>query len=452
MEGYLSNTMHFGAIAAGLRSGKSPDHGGVAAIDALSSAPFLDNKRGLRPVGAHASRRRRLWELPHKYHCSLIGVCFDVAELRKMIGKILKYPPDTTDYVWHTIAVGVCDSRCPLSEQFNRVLDRCFARMIRQMSICKTTDQLRAAWRDVCRGGIEVPAGLWAACTHPACDGALEVEIHGDIHMLQHQIGAGARVDLKAMKTLQSEKKQLQQGIEAARKRLEQQRIEHVQKVHELNQRIMALQAELSVRETSNQRLQAEVSRLCQLMPDLDDRKQLLDRAQEAEFRMQAVRERERQLEKEVGRLRDCLSYAEEIIESLMPESTSACTLPGNGPSSPAFVGESLLGKCVLCVGGRSGAVNSYREMVEQCGGRFMHHDGGREESLHRIDGVLAAADIVICQVGCISHNAYWRVKEQCKRTGKPCMFVKNSGLSSFGRIVSEAGKQQVSNGPALQT
>jgi hypothetical protein len=69
------------------------------------------------------------------------------------------------------------------------------------------------------------------------------------------------------------------------------------------------------------------------------------------------------------------------------------------------------------------------------------YHDGGLEESLHRIDSALAAADIVICQAGCISHNAYWRVKELCKRTGKPCMFVKNSGVSSFGRVVSELGK-----------
>ena len=98
-----------------------------------------------------------------------------------------------------------------------------------------------------------------------------------------------------------------------------------------------------------------------------------------------------------------------------------------------------LSGKCILCVGGRSGAVDAYRREVEQRGGSFLHHDGGLEESLHRIDSALAAADLVICQAGCISHNAYWRVKEQCKRTGKQCVFIKSSGVSSFGRIVSAA-------------
>ena len=39
----------------------------------------------------------------------------------------------------------------------------------------------------------------------------------------------------------------------------------------------------------------------------------------------------------------------------------------------------------------------------------------------------LAAADLVICQTGCISHDAYWRVQDHCRRTGKPCILVDQS-------------------------
>ena len=53
----------------------------------------------------------------------------------------------------------------------------------------------------------------------------------------------------------------------------------------------------------------------------------------------------------------------------------------------------------------------------------------------------MAAADIVICQAGCISHNAYWRVKDLCKRSGKTCMFVKNGSVSSFERVIEWAGR-----------
>ena len=40
------------------------------------------------------------------------------------------------------------------------------------------------------------------------------------------------------------------------------------------------------------------------------------------------------------------------------------------------------------------------------------------------LDASLAAADLVICQTGCISHDDYWRVQDHCRRTGKPCILV----------------------------
>ena len=196
-------------------------------------------------------------------------------------------------------------------------------------------------------------------------------------------------------------------------------------------QTIAQLRAELVAREASALN-QTRASALREAMPDLETRQILSQRLTEAEARARESRLQAEEMLKEIGRLRDFAKYAEETIESLAREDDALAAMPES----------QLSGKCVLCVGGRSGAVNSYREVVEQSGGRFMHHDGGLEESLHRIDGALAAADIVICQAGCISHNAYWRVKEQCKRTGKPCMFVKTSGVSSFGRVVSELGKK----------
>jgi hypothetical protein len=72
--------------------------------------------------------------------------------------------------------------------------------------------------------------------------------------------------------------------------------------------------------------------------------------------------------------------------------------------------------------------------MIEQVGARFAHHDGGQEDSSDMLDNSLAAADLVICQTGCISHNAYWRVKEHCKRTGKQCVFVENPSSACFSR------------------
>ena len=43
----------------------------------------------------------------------------------------------------------------------------------------------------------------------------------------------------------------------------------------------------------------------------------------------------------------------------------------------------------------------------------------------------MAAADWVICQTGCISHDDYWRVQDHCRRTGKPCILVDQAALPS---------------------
>ncbi|WP_342130274.1 DUF2325 domain-containing protein [Hydrogenophaga sp. OTU3427] len=90
--------------------------------------------------------------------------------------------------------------------------------------------------------------------------------------------------------------------------------------------------------------------------------------------------------------------------------------------------------KTVLCVGGRHGSVANYRDVVEKVGAKFVHHDGGVEDNQNILDASLAAADLVVCQTGCISHNAYWKVKDFCKRTGKRCVFVESPSVSSLAR------------------
>ena len=47
-----------------------------------------------------------------------------------------------------------------------------------------------------------------------------------------------------------------------------------------------------------------------------------------------------------------------------------------------------------------------------------------RADDLAGLEASLVAADLVICQTGCVSHNAYWREQDHCRRTGKTCVLV----------------------------
>ncbi|MFJ9534695.1 DUF2325 domain-containing protein [Herbaspirillum sp. NPDC101396] len=54
---------------------------------------------------------------------------------------------------------------------------------------------------------------------------------------------------------------------------------------------------------------------------------------------------------------------------------------------------------------------------------------------LSGLEASIVAADLVICQTGCLSHGAYWRVQDHCKRTGKTCMLVEQPASVRIMRI-----------------
>ncbi len=383
------------------------------------------------------SRRRKLWEIPHKFHCPVIGSCFQASELRTLMNKLMHLPRDTSDFVLHTTAVGTCETRSRLAEALHKTLEKRFHLTIKHYTLAKSAEEVRTLWHQAVQNGAEIPAALWAAWTHPACDTLLEQEIYGDIHMIQHQVGSGTRTDLKTLKAVREENAELRQLIEKARQEAEAARHEKAQETRLLGERIVELRAEQSGRDACIANLSAQLGALRDSLPKLKERQALARRADDAEARAMALTAQCRTQQLEMERLRTRLENIG--LQSESPrQPVSASSLPDN--PALAVGGDRLDGKCVLCVGGRTGAVDAYRDTVERHGGRFLHHDGGLEESLHRIDGVLAAADLVICQTGCISHNAYWRVKEQCKRTGKPCVYVRGSGVSAFGRALGNFG------------
>lgn len=121
-------------------------------------------------------------------------------------------------------------------------------------------------------------------------------------------------------------------------------------------------------------------------------------------------------------------------IEAAAP-GTTLPAMPGTAPSTKDS--QVLSNQTVLCVGGRTAAVPLYRYVVERTGGRFLHHDGGEHHCIGKLDTTLAAADLVICQTGCISHDAYWRVKEHCKRTGKRCAFVETPSKAALQKALN---------------
>ncbi|WP_292040216.1 DUF2325 domain-containing protein [Massilia sp. UBA6681] len=370
------------------------------------------------------SRRRRVWELSQASHCPLVGVALPLPALRKLVERVTGGRLLHDDYDIHVGAVSECALRNPLSEALQKELERRYAADVARFRSARTTEEVGALWVQAVDVG-KVPGAFWAALSHARCTPALEQQMCRDIHMVQHQAGACARADIDKVKALSTEHARLVRELARTQGRCQALLQEKSAQAERYEQQLMAGRAALIAKDTDIHQLRSELARLQAEVPELETRQRLANRVAQME-------EREAALRAQVATLK--------AARNVPPDAPApAGDAPADMPAVPTEVPVRLVNRSVLCVGGRSGSVPVYRNVIERVGAQFAHHDGGLEDSAGQLDASLAAADLVICQTGCISHHAYWRVKDHCKRTGKRCIFVDNPSVSSLVRGLKEA-------------
>ncbi|MFS2004027.1 DUF2325 domain-containing protein [Duganella sp. CT11-25] len=373
---------------------------------------------------AHASRRRRLWELGHACHCPLVGVGFPLGVLRKLVDKITSGKVVADDYEVHVGAVTECGNRNRLSEALQKELERRYAAVLLRFRAAKSAEQVGELWRTAVANG-DVAGAFWAGLTHPRCTSELEEQMCRDLHMVQHQAGACVRADINKFNATLEENKRLTHDLAKAQQRGAALLAEKSADAEKHGAQLMQLRAQAVGKDSMIDSLKMELEQLRESIPGLESRAKLAERLGQMEERERAMRNQIAELKLELARAAEPAApiqeEARQVVEHVM--------------KMPLRLSD----RAVLCVGGRSGNVATYRELIEREGAQFAHHDGGLEDNANRLDASLAAADLVICQTGCISHSAYWRVKDYCKRTGKRCVFIDNPSISSLARGLEQA-------------
>jgi hypothetical protein len=423
-------------------------HPFARAPQALIGHPLTEHRPDLSPIpeatlaslqgpaaGASASRRRRLWDLNAHAHCPVIGVCLPIHVVRKLVARVRGHAgPELDDYDSHCMAVTEGRRRSPLADLVQKELDQRHALAIREAARIKTDEGLLAWWQTGAQGP-RLAQALWVTLTHPCCTPAIEYRVLGQVHMLQHQVGMNCRVEQDQFESLMQENMVLTRHLAMAQERCTSLTMAHGSKVEDLDRRLMHTRAEVLTRDTEIASLQERLSLLQASAPDMPSRIELLRRQGDLITQAQQMRRQLFQAQEEIARLRSSMQAPQGQQEGDDAE--------GEAPEGRALPTAVLRDRSVLCVGGRAAIVPIYRELVEHEGGRFLHHDGGEEHSAAQLDATLAAADLVICQTGCVSHNAYWRVKDHCKRTGKQCVFVETPSRSALSRALQAMAQAQ---------
>ncbi len=376
----------------------------------------------------NGSRRRRLWELDGHAYCPVIGVCLPLPQLRRLAEKTLGKLGLYSDYEVHCTVVTECRRRSPLSEALHKELEHRYALVLRAAQQLKSTEALGAWWQD-CRASADWAGALWAALTHPRCDSELEQRILGEVHMLQHQVGMATRADLNRLEGLLDENAILARELASAQKRSQQQTSHYSSRLEQQQAEALRLRAALVQAQTRLHQQEETLVQLQSSAPGLGTRQELSQQNRLQEEALQAHKRLLQQARQEAQQQRQRAEALQARLETKPHD---------HKPQQAAPVGAPDLDKrSVLCVGGRTASVPIYRQVIEHTGARFLHHDGGTEDNSNLLDTTLAAADLVICQSGCISHNAYWRVKDHCKRTGKQCVFIETPSRSALERALS---------------
>ena len=97
-----------------------------------------------------------------------------------------------------------------------------------------------------------------------------------------------------------------------------------------------------------------------------------------------------------------------------------------------------LDGRRILYLGGRKNVLPHLKSAAEAREAILLVHDGGMEDSAHRIEELVGGCDAVVCPIDCVSHGACKLAKVLCRRFNKPFLPIPTASRSGFERALDQ--------------
>ena len=269
----------------------------------------------------------------------------------------------------------------------------------------------------------------WAALSHHDIDYEVTIKIYSDVHMLSHLVGSSNRADIARLSELEFE---LADALEKNKSLI----IRNQKKLSQLRNEISSYQKTISKleRENSNFKVRLFVDSPSQSVEEINEEfsqgvllsgenyNTLLseheqNRSKVVNHNLRLVDNVER-LNREKQQLQSKLEVAQDQLEGLLAELSSANSfIQGFIRKSESNVPKcELFGKCILYIGGRESNICRMCDLVGKMNGRLSHHDGGREDSLAKLQGAISSADAVIFPVDCVSIQVLLRQRNFAKK------------------------------------
>jgi hypothetical protein len=387
-----------------------------------SERPRVPEGGPSRPVaGGQAPRRRaRLAELDPHIHCSILGTCLSMGDLRRLMPRYSDFRRDhPSDLELHHAAVQFAVDGGEAAKALHKALDDRHAAAIRRFDKARTTLQVRSLWDASLEEG-DVPGAYWAVMTHPDADAALRRDAFGEVHMLSHLMGAANRADIRRLVAMEQEIADLKDKVGRQQQRLQAMSHDHAQALDAMSRRTAETVA--APRAVADEFLSSELAALGQAVAHERLRREQAERIskESGEARILA----ELQLEKareDAHALRIELSAMESVLaRGALSEAAE--------PAAPSPWQD----KRVVYVGGRPSSLRTIRSLAAGAGVSLAVHDGGIEDRKGLLAATLAGADAVVFPVDCVDHDSMSQVKRVCDRHGVAWHALRSSSVAAF--------------------
>ena len=128
--------------------------------------------------------RLRIWEIPERFKCPVIGWCFDTTEQKEVLRKEGISIKDKSNFEIHELLVESLGEENHLSRKIDSWLNRKYRQEIKEFSSLKQAEFIQH-WDASLKKG-EVEGILWVAVTKTDLSAEVNKMIFGDMHMEMH--------------------------------------------------------------------------------------------------------------------------------------------------------------------------------------------------------------------------------------------------------------------------
>ena len=367
--------------------------------------------------------RKKLWEFPHNFQCSIVGTCLTLAEARKVGRKfgVISDDPAQLDAAVHSFIVREASKQGLVSTHVCNLLNRKFEGMIRKMATADTPPKVLVIWREAFNSGM-VPAGYWAALTSPAIDEDGTIRIFSDVHMLSHINGSN---NVALMRRLAHTERALEENLE---KQSEFKR-RSAMREQDLRKKI---NIETTKTEVAQQQLERHGDRKS---PDSRETTRSLEaKLQKLQLQNSTLSQALCDRNRDLAAARNILKVRNEKIADLrnLVESYERRFKTDPAPDEPTLH-PAIDGKQLLYIGGRPQTKLRIQNLVQEQGADLVCHDGGKTKtSIGSLKTLIESSHAVFMPVDRVSHASALQTKRLCRQCNKPFITMKSCSMSCF--------------------